>query len=187
MVRNFDGAGALIEQWLKNKGAALLLGIWERISNPGFNSLKFEGINRRQNNPLRDPDRLPEEDGRHLGPDAPRLCQPFAFSKSTVGLHPGCRCPSIVNQIRPSPCFFLTSLRPLATTARLSTERTTAMAWSRCLTGIGFGQLAKLASGGAISSKPAPNPRLCVQLCMWLRQTRWKKLGPFTASSGTRA
>ncbi len=44
MVRNFDGAGALIEQWLKNKDTILFLGIWERIYNPTFNSLEFEGI-----------------------------------------------------------------------------------------------------------------------------------------------
>jgi hypothetical protein len=44
MVRNFDGAGALIEQWLKNKDTILFLGVWERIHNPGFNSLEFEGI-----------------------------------------------------------------------------------------------------------------------------------------------
>jgi hypothetical protein len=44
MVRNFDGAGALIEQWLKNKDTVLFLGIWERINNPDFNSLEFEGI-----------------------------------------------------------------------------------------------------------------------------------------------
>ena len=44
MVRNFDGAGALIEQWLKNKATVLFLGVWERINNPGFNSLEFEGI-----------------------------------------------------------------------------------------------------------------------------------------------
>ena len=44
MVRNFDGAGALIEQWLKNKSTVLLLGIWERINNLGLNSLEFEGI-----------------------------------------------------------------------------------------------------------------------------------------------
>jgi hypothetical protein len=44
MVRNFDGAGALIEQWLKNKDTVLFLGIWERINNPSFNSLEFEGI-----------------------------------------------------------------------------------------------------------------------------------------------
>ena len=44
MVRNFDGAGALIEQWLKNKDTILFLGVWEGINNPGFNSLEFEGI-----------------------------------------------------------------------------------------------------------------------------------------------
>jgi hypothetical protein len=44
MVRNFDGAGALIEQWLKNKDTVMFLGVWERINNPSFNSLEFEGI-----------------------------------------------------------------------------------------------------------------------------------------------
>ncbi len=44
MVRNFDGAGALIESWLKNKDTILFLGIWEQINNPDFNSLEFEGI-----------------------------------------------------------------------------------------------------------------------------------------------
>jgi hypothetical protein len=44
MVKNFDGAGALIEQWLKNKDTVLFLGAWERINNPDFNSIEFEGI-----------------------------------------------------------------------------------------------------------------------------------------------
>ena len=44
MVRPFDGAGALIEQWLKNKDTVLFLGVWERLNNPVFNSLEFEGI-----------------------------------------------------------------------------------------------------------------------------------------------
>ncbi len=44
MVRNFDGGGALIEQWLRNKDTVLFLGIWEQIHNPDFNSLGFEGI-----------------------------------------------------------------------------------------------------------------------------------------------
>ena len=44
MVRNFDGGGALIEQWLKSKDTVLFLGVWERINNPVFNSLEFEGI-----------------------------------------------------------------------------------------------------------------------------------------------
>jgi len=44
MVQKFDGAGALIEQWLKNKDTVLFLGVWERINNLDFNSLEFEGI-----------------------------------------------------------------------------------------------------------------------------------------------
>lgn len=44
MVRNFDGQGALIEQWLKAKDTVLFLGVWEQLNNPGFNSLEFEGI-----------------------------------------------------------------------------------------------------------------------------------------------
>jgi hypothetical protein len=44
MVRNFEGGGALIEQWLKNKDTVLFLGAWERMHNSDFNSLEFEGI-----------------------------------------------------------------------------------------------------------------------------------------------
>ncbi|HEY2581750.1 MAG TPA: KilA-N domain-containing protein [Mucilaginibacter sp.] len=44
MVKNFDGGGALIESWLKNKDTILFLGIWEQINNPDFNSPEFEGI-----------------------------------------------------------------------------------------------------------------------------------------------
>src|SRR5262245_32383307 len=44
MVRKFEGGGALIEQWLKNKDTVLFLGVWEQIHNPDFNSLEFEGI-----------------------------------------------------------------------------------------------------------------------------------------------
>ena len=44
MVRNFEGGGALIEQWLKNKDTVLFLGVWEQIHNQSFNSLEFEGI-----------------------------------------------------------------------------------------------------------------------------------------------
>jgi hypothetical protein len=44
MVRNFEGGGALIEQWLKNKDTVLFLGVWEKLHNPDFNSLEFEGI-----------------------------------------------------------------------------------------------------------------------------------------------
>jgi hypothetical protein len=44
MAKRFDGGGALIEQWLKNKDTVLFLGVWERINNPDFNSPEFEGI-----------------------------------------------------------------------------------------------------------------------------------------------
>lgn len=44
MVRNFEGGGALIEQWLKNKDTVLFLGVWERLRNADFNSLEFAGI-----------------------------------------------------------------------------------------------------------------------------------------------
>ena len=44
MVRSFEGGGALIEQWLRNKDTVLFLGVWEQIYNPGFNSGEFEGI-----------------------------------------------------------------------------------------------------------------------------------------------
>jgi hypothetical protein len=44
MVRNFEGGGTLIEQWLKNKDTVLFLGVWEKLRNPDFNSLEFEGI-----------------------------------------------------------------------------------------------------------------------------------------------
>lgn len=44
MVKSFDGGGSLIEQWLKNKDTLLFLAAWERLNNPSFNSLEFEGI-----------------------------------------------------------------------------------------------------------------------------------------------
>ena len=44
MVKNFEGNGALIEQWLRNKNTIVFLGVWEQINNPDFNSFEFEGI-----------------------------------------------------------------------------------------------------------------------------------------------
>jgi hypothetical protein len=44
MAQSFEGSNALIEQWLRSKDAILFLGIWERINNPDFNSIEFEGI-----------------------------------------------------------------------------------------------------------------------------------------------
>lgn len=44
MVRNFEGQGGLIEQWLKNKDTVVFLGVWEKIHNLNFNLPEFEGI-----------------------------------------------------------------------------------------------------------------------------------------------
>ena len=44
MVKRFEGGGALIKQWLKNKDTVLFLGVGEQLNNPGFNSPEFEGI-----------------------------------------------------------------------------------------------------------------------------------------------
>ena len=49
MVKNFEGGGAFIEQWLRNKDTIEFLGIWEQINNPGFNSSEFEGIKKDEN------------------------------------------------------------------------------------------------------------------------------------------
>lgn len=44
MVSGFEGGSSLIESWLRNKDTVEFLGVWERINNPNFNSLEFEGI-----------------------------------------------------------------------------------------------------------------------------------------------
>lgn len=44
MVKNFDGGSSLIEGWLRNKNTLMFLGIWEKLNNPNFNSVEFEGI-----------------------------------------------------------------------------------------------------------------------------------------------
>ncbi len=44
MVKKFEGGNALIEQWLRNKNTIEFLGVWEKVYNPNFNSLEFEGI-----------------------------------------------------------------------------------------------------------------------------------------------
>jgi len=44
MVRGIEGGEALIEKWLRNKNTIELLGIWEEMYNPNFNSPEFGGI-----------------------------------------------------------------------------------------------------------------------------------------------
>jgi len=44
MIRSIENGESLIEKWLRNKNTIELLGIWEEIYNPDFNSLEFGGI-----------------------------------------------------------------------------------------------------------------------------------------------
>jgi hypothetical protein len=44
MSKAFEGGTAIIEQWIRNKNTIEFLGIWEKINNPDFNTLEFEGI-----------------------------------------------------------------------------------------------------------------------------------------------
>lgn len=40
----FDGEGAHIENWMRNRNTVEFLGVWERVHNPNFNSVGFDGI-----------------------------------------------------------------------------------------------------------------------------------------------
>ncbi len=44
MVQGFDGGTSLIDSWLRNKNTLEFLAVWERINNPSFNSVEFDGI-----------------------------------------------------------------------------------------------------------------------------------------------
>ena len=44
MVQNFEGGSSLIESWLRNKNTLSFLAVWEKMHNPGFNSIEFDGI-----------------------------------------------------------------------------------------------------------------------------------------------
>lgn len=38
---------AIIGNWMRNKDTIALLGVWEKLNNPDFNSLEFEGIGKK--------------------------------------------------------------------------------------------------------------------------------------------
>lgn len=44
MTKGFDSGSGLIENWLRNKNTVEFLGVWERLNNPSFNSVEFDGI-----------------------------------------------------------------------------------------------------------------------------------------------
>jgi len=44
MVRNIENGLALIEKWLRNKNTIEFLGIWEKLNNPDFKPVEFDGF-----------------------------------------------------------------------------------------------------------------------------------------------
>ncbi|WP_294262407.1 KilA-N domain-containing protein [Propionivibrio sp.] len=43
MLRAKDG-DFFISDWLRNRNTIEFLGLWERLNNPGFNPIEFDGI-----------------------------------------------------------------------------------------------------------------------------------------------
>lgn len=42
--KNIDEPSAVIANWIRNRDVIEFLGVWEKLNNPHFNSLEFEGI-----------------------------------------------------------------------------------------------------------------------------------------------
>ncbi len=42
--RHVERTDDLIRNWLRNRNTLEFLGIWERLNNPGFNPVEFDGI-----------------------------------------------------------------------------------------------------------------------------------------------
>jgi hypothetical protein len=42
--KNAEHMDDLIRNWLRNRNTIEFLGVWERLNNPGFNPVEFDGI-----------------------------------------------------------------------------------------------------------------------------------------------
>ena len=42
--KSADRFDDLIRNWLRNRNTVEFLGVWERLNNPGFNPVEFDGI-----------------------------------------------------------------------------------------------------------------------------------------------
>src|SRR5437764_7675330 len=42
--KNPDHSDDVIRNWLRNRNTVEFLGLWERLNNPGFNPVEFDGI-----------------------------------------------------------------------------------------------------------------------------------------------
>ena len=45
--RDAERTDYIIQNWLRNRNTIEFLGIWERLNNPGFNPIEFDGIKKR--------------------------------------------------------------------------------------------------------------------------------------------
>jgi len=43
-AKNVDRSDDLVRNWLRNRNTVEFLGVWERLNNPDFNSVEFDGI-----------------------------------------------------------------------------------------------------------------------------------------------
>lgn len=43
-VKNAERSDDLVRNWLRNRNTVEFLGVWERLNNPSFNSVEFDGI-----------------------------------------------------------------------------------------------------------------------------------------------
>ena len=41
---NPERSNDLVRNWLRNRNTVEFLGVWERLNNPGFNPIEFDGI-----------------------------------------------------------------------------------------------------------------------------------------------
>ncbi len=46
--KNADASDDLIRNWLRNRNTIEFVGIWERLNNPDFNPVEFDGIKIKQ-------------------------------------------------------------------------------------------------------------------------------------------
>ena len=42
--KNPERSDDLVRNWLRNRNTVEFLGVWERLNNPGFNPIEFDGI-----------------------------------------------------------------------------------------------------------------------------------------------
>ena len=42
--KNPERSDDLVRNWLRNRNTVEFLGVWERLNNPSFNSVEFDGI-----------------------------------------------------------------------------------------------------------------------------------------------